>query len=61
MRTPKEIRGDIREHKREMKASGIKTLCTLNRMDIYTFRANARLQRLKLELEYALQGKSLSI
>jgi hypothetical protein len=61
MRAPKEIRTDIREHKREMKASGIKIISAMNRVDSRTFSANVRLSRLKLELEYALQGKELTI
>lgn len=53
--TSKEIRAQIRDHKREMKASGIPVRCSMNRMEISWVRANTRLEALKLDLERVLK------
>lgn len=53
MRTPKEIRADIRTHKAEMKAQNIPITSFMNRLEPHISRANARLYALKLELKKA--------
>lgn len=52
--TAKEIKAAIREHKREMKACGVRvTSCFNGGLDGRTYAMNARLFQLKLELERA--------
>ena len=52
MRTPKEIRAEIRELKREMKENGIRITSFMNRQpSIQAARMNERLFALKCELD----------
>ena len=60
MRTVKEIKLDIREHKRGMKASGIPVRSFMNRQpSIAAARANERLFALKVELEQAEKAETI--
>ena len=56
--TSKEIRRAIRETKQEMRERGIRTVSCFNGgLDDGTYRANAQLYRLKIELENAQKAE----
>jgi hypothetical protein len=57
-RNVRDIRRDIQEHRREMKQSGIPVRCTMNRLESPVFRANMRLEALKLELDTAVKERA---
>ena len=60
MRPIKEIRTDLRELRREMKAAGIKKTSPFNGgMDMVTVRANSRRFALETELKDADQTQNL--
>ena len=48
--TAKEVKQEIREHRKWMKANGLRILCTMNRLERPEFQANMRLEQLKLSL-----------
>lgn len=59
MTRTQELRQQIRELKAQMKASGIRRMCSMNRMpSIEAARANERLERLQLELEDAAKAQT---
>ena len=58
--TSKEIRRAIRETKQEMRERGIRTVSCFNGgLDDGTYRANAQLYRLKIELENAQKAEQV--